>query len=151
MLSGLGNVAAQVAVERKGLRGLDVGRLWRFTALGLLLSPVSHYKFLWLENLFRFARGKTAVYGKLAIDQLVFGPIFNVLFYVLMAILEGQPSAMGGLIKSNFWPTTVNSWKVWPIASFISFNYVPAELRVLFVNVVAFFWVIILSGIAARK
>jgi peroxisomal membrane protein 2 len=48
-------------------------------------------------------------------------------------------------------PTTVNSWKVWPIASFISFNYVPAELRVLFVNVVAFFWVIILSGIAARK
>jgi protein Mpv17 len=103
VLSGLGNVAAQVAVERKGLRSLDLGRLWRFTSLGLLLSPVSHYKFLWLENLFRFARGKTAVYGKLAIDQLVFGPIFNVLFYVLMAILEGKPSAVGGLLRANFW------------------------------------------------
>lgn len=151
VMSGLGNVAAQAVVARKGLRDLDLKQVGRFAALGLLLSPISHYKFLWLEGWFRFVRGKKAVYAKLAVDQLVFGPLLNVLFYVLMAVLEGRPSASVSLVKANFWPTTINSWKLWPAANWISFNYVPLELRVLFVNVVAFFWVIILSAIASRK
>lgn len=151
VLSGLGNAVAQAVVEGRGLRGLEAGRLWRFTVLGLLLSPVSHYKFLWLESLFRFAPQRSGLYGKLALDQLAFGPLFNVLFYVLLAILNGQPSSAAALVRANFWPTTINSWKVWPIASFVSFNYVPEELRVLFANIVGFFWVIVLSVIAARR
>lgn len=30
--------------------------------------------------------------------------------------------------------------QLWPLASFINYRFVPLRLRVLFVNVVAFFW-----------
>lgn len=33
-----------------------------------------------------------------------------------------------------------NGWKLWPLAAFINYTYVPLKLRVLFVNVVAFCW-----------
>ena len=33
-----------------------------------------------------------------------------------------------------------NGWKLWPLAAFVNYTYVPLKLRVLFVNVVAFCW-----------
>lgn len=34
----------------------------------------------------------------------------------------------------------LNGWKLWPLAAFFNYRYVPLKLRVLFVNVVAFCW-----------
>lgn len=44
-----------------------------------------------------------------------------------------------------------NSRSIWPFASFINLNFVPQQYRVLFSNMIGFFWSIVLSGIAASK
>lgn len=33
-----------------------------------------------------------------------------------------------------------NGWRVWPLASFLNYRFVPLQLRVLFVNLVALCW-----------
>jgi len=147
VVAASGNLVAQVLVERGRL---DVSRLIKFSLIGMAVTPLSHFKFLFLDVLFGGVKGKLNIYGKLAIDQIVFGPIFTIVFYALLAIFDGQPGKMGQLIKQNLWPTQLTSWKVWPIASWVNFNFIPPELRVLFVNLVGFFWVIILSSIANR-
>ena len=42
-------------------------------------------------------------------------------------------------------PTILKNWLVFVPATFINLGFVPLELRVLFINVVFFFWVIFLS------
>jgi hypothetical protein len=148
VVSASGNLVAQVLVERGRL---DLARLIKFSIIGLISAPLSHFKFLFLEVLFHNKKGHSGLYGKIAVDQIIFGPIFTVVFYALLAILDGQPGKMGQLIKQNAWQTQVTSWKVWPIASWINFNFIPNELRVLFVNVIGFFWVIVLSSLANRN
>jgi hypothetical protein len=43
------------------------------------------------------------------------------------------------------------SWRVWPIAQLINFAFVPLHFRVLFGNIVRFFWTIYLSYQAAVR
>lgn len=39
------------------------------------------------------------------------------------------------------------NWKLWPLANFISFAFVPLELRVLFGNVVSVGWSVYVSAV----
>ena len=42
------------------------------------------------------------------------------------------------------------SWRVWPLAQYLNFNFVPAQYRVLFGNLVGFFWGIYMSWKASN-
>ena len=68
-----------------------------------------------------------------------------------MPILQGHPENVQSSIKTNLWPTLKMSWRVWPIAQLINFAFVPLHFRVLFGNVVRFFWTIYLSYQAAVR
>ena len=57
-------------------------------------------------------------------------------------------------IGFNLWklkPTNNNgqvlNWKMWPVAQYVNFNFIPPELQLLYMNVVALFWTIGLSMI----
>lgn len=43
-------------------------------------------------------------------------------------------------LYTDFSGVQKNGWRLWPLASWITYQFVPLRLRVLFVNVVAFFW-----------
>ena len=43
-------------------------------------------------------------------------------------------------LYTDFSGVQKNGWRLWPLASWITYQYIPLRLRVLFVNVVAFFW-----------
>ena len=50
-------------------------------------------------------------------------------------------------VREEYVATQVSGWLVWPLASVFNQYYVPIELRVGFLNVVAFFWsVYMMSG-----
>ena len=42
-------------------------------------------------------------------------------------------------------PRQVLNWKMWPVAQYVNFNFIPPELQLLYMNVVALFWTIGLS------
>jgi len=73
-------------------------------------------------------------------DQLLFAPIANSLFYIYLAFIEGRPFEAKKNLTEQLWPTLVGSWKLWPAAQLINFSFVPFHLRSLFANFVAFIW-----------
>ena len=43
-------------------------------------------------------------------------------------------------LYTDFSGVQKNGWRLWPLASWVTYQYIPLRLRVLFVNIVAFFW-----------
>lgn len=61
-----------------------------------------------------------------------------------MVISAGRKA--GSMVREGIWETMVVCWKLWPIANLINFAFVPANLRVLFMNFVGLGWNIYLSA-----
>jgi hypothetical protein len=139
-ISFAGDFVAQKVVE--GKEDLDVGRSARFTLIGASLSPIIHF---WYKFCDRAFAGKPALL-RLVIDQALFSTSLNAFFFSLLNLLLGKPGSIPGALSRNLLPTMLMSWRVWPVAQYINFNYVPANLRVLFGNLVGFFWSIFLSS-----
>lgn len=86
------------------------------------------------------------------IDCMTIGALFNtVMFLVLIGVLKGQArETVAKNIRTETIPIILNSYKVWPIASIISFSCIPAEKRIVFLSCVGLLWGIYMSLIAAN-
>ncbi|XP_043924602.1 peroxisomal membrane protein 2 [Protopterus annectens] len=145
VLSALGNILAQLLENRKkDPNSSTVFRLSgpaRFAVFGLLFTgPVSHYFYLYLEQLVP-ATVPFSFVKKLLVDRLLFAPAFLLLFFLIMNILEGKNvNVFLHKMKSSYWSALKMNWKVWTPLQFINLNYVPIQFRVLFANLVSLFW-----------
>lgn len=75
---------------------------------------------------------------KVLIDQLVYGPFSNWLYFYAIGLLEGRSmSQIGLLIDRDFIRLMIANWKVWPILTFLNFRFVPLQLQVLAGNIVS--------------
>lgn len=54
-------------------------------------------------------------------------------------------------IKVKLWPTLRANYMLWPAAHLINFAFVPGDLRILYINVIALFWTCFLSIQANKK
>jgi len=144
-LSFLGNVVAQKVIER---RPLDLQRTIKFASWGMVMSPIVHFWYMFLEKTFR-GKNNTNI-PKLLLDQFAFSPLLNMLFFTFMAILDGQPSRAPTDIKNTLWPALKASWKYWPLVQYINFTFVPVPLRNLFGSLAAFLWNIYFAVLTQR-
>lgn len=85
-------------------------------------------------------------------DCIVFGALFNTLaFLILMGIMKGKSVEQIVLdVRNETLGIIWNSYKVWPIANFISTTYVPVERRIVFLSGCGLIWNIYMSLVAAR-
>eukprot|EP01027_Heterolobosea_sp_BB2_P010923 GEZU01015953.1.p1 GENE.GEZU01015953.1~~GEZU01015953.1.p1 ORF type:complete len:130 (-),score=37.44 GEZU01015953.1:89-478(-) len=118
-----------------------------------MMSPIIHFWYQLLDRLFKNANpnSKWVPMLKLLLDQLLFAPAINIFFFSVMSVLDGKPEEAPLRIQEKLWPTLTTSWKIWPIAQYINFNYIPPELRVLFGNCVGFFWSVYLAMITSNN
>ncbi|EKG15719.1 Mpv17/PMP22 [Macrophomina phaseolina MS6] len=86
------------------------------------------------------------------VDCITMGAIMNtVAFLLLMGLMKGQSSAqIGQNIRTETIPIIVAGYKIWPIASIISFSFIPVEKRIVFLSAVGLCWGIYMSLVAAR-
>ena len=49
-------------------------------------------------------------------------------------------------MKRLYITALIGNWKIWTVPQLINLSVIPVEFRVLFANLVAFFWNIYLSG-----
>ncbi|KAB2578589.1 Mpv17/PMP22 [Lasiodiplodia theobromae] len=86
------------------------------------------------------------------VDCITMGAIMNtVAFLVIMGLMKGQSSAqIGGNIRTETIPIIVAGYKIWPIASIISFSFIPVERRIVFLSAIGLCWGIYMSLVAAR-
>ncbi|EGC31015.1 hypothetical protein DICPUDRAFT_83072 [Dictyostelium purpureum] len=148
VLSFASSVIAQKLIEKKNI---DWSRVAKFTVWGLISSPLVHFWHIILDRLFRNIKGQYQTWGKMIVDQLVFAPFINIAFYTVLALLDGKPKSILFKLYFDLFPTLKASWKVWPIAQFINFKFVPSHLRVLFGNLIGFLWGMYLAVISSKK
>lgn len=82
---------------------------------------------------------------KIALHQLAFTPALFVLFWTWIALFEGTLRTLKAQISHNMVRMVVAQLKIWPLAQYVNFRYVPHHLQVLFSNVVALVWNIYFS------
>jgi hypothetical protein len=138
-------------------RPINRRELLKYLIFGLLwVGPSSHYWQNALERIVprrsRESRGSWAL-RKMLCDQLCFGPVGNVVFlsFIGYGIQGLSASQTVKKVRKEYLVTQVNGWLVWPLASVIIQYYLPIELRVAFLNAVAFFWSLYLMSKAGKK
>ncbi|XP_073410904.1 peroxisomal membrane protein 2 [Dendrobates tinctorius] len=145
ILSALGNLLAQ-SIERRrqgktSPKSVDLVAPLRFATYGFFFTgPLSHYFYLFLEQ---WVPSSLPLAGlrRLLLDRLIIGPAFLLLFFIVMNFLEGKDlKSLNQKLKDSYWSALKMNWKVWTPFQYINVNYVPVQFRVLFANVVAFFW-----------
>lgn len=128
---------------------IDIGRAARFAFFGLVLqAPWNHYYYLFLDDVLPPTEDPfTSTTGiKVIIDQFVQAPIFTVIIFVFLGLLEGKTiSDIQKQLNADYKDTMVANWKLWVPATMINLAFCPPMLRVLFLNCVFFFWSIFLS------
>uniref|UniRef100_A0A7S1TK38 Peroxisomal membrane protein MPV17 n=1 Tax=Erythrolobus australicus TaxID=1077150 RepID=A0A7S1TK38_9RHOD len=141
ILSMLGDFIAQ-RLEKAGWdarRSLSVGLLAAFW-----IGPNLHGWYLFLSRV--FPGGNFAVLKKLAADQLLFSVYLNSGFLFGLSVFEGaRPQDAFCRVRKQIPRVMLLNWKLWPAAQFINFTLVPPDLQIVWINLTALVWNVVLS------
>lgn len=110
-----------------------------------------HFWYKLLDKLFEGQSGAWVTIAQLVIDQAIFSPFFFVVYYVYEALLKGTMKEVPGKLKTELIPVSITSAKVWVPIQFITFKFIPTELRVLWGNLCALAWNIYFCLISNKK
>mmetsp|Transcript_20225 Transcript_20225/g.37126 ORF Transcript_20225/g.37126 Transcript_20225/m.37126 type:complete len:264 (+) Transcript_20225:127-918(+) len=129
--------------------GVDIARFVRFAFFGFILqAPWNHFYYQLLDGALPPTDDPfTATTGiKVAIDQFIQAPIFTVIIFGFLGVLEGKSiDEIKKQLDDDYVDTMFANWKLWVPATAVNIAFCPPLLRVLFLNVVFFFWSIFLS------
>lgn len=107
-------------------------------------GPVIHYFHSFLENYVFRGRNQSSpriVFSKLFIDQFLFAPLFTAVYFYFCALAEDSYiSDTTKKIQRELWSIMRSNWAVWIPANFVSYYFVPFDLRVLFGSIIGLFW-----------
>ena len=145
----IGDLLAQFFIEKK--KEYDFYRTLRLASFGFFVhGTTSHWFYGMLDGRIP-GKGAGAVASKVFIDQVLWNPIFGVMFFSYMGLLEGS-GVQGTItkIKRDLMTQVTGSWTVWPLAHAINFRFVPTEQRVLYINTIQIFYNCFLSIIGSK-
>lgn len=141
--------AVERATKEDDDEGVDFARVARFAIFGLVLqAPWNHFYYLLLDGALPPTEDPfTTTTGiKVVIDQFIQAPIFTVLIFSFLGLLEGKSmDAIKRQLDDDYTDTMLANWKLWVPATVVNIGFCPPALRVLFLNCVFFFWSIFLS------
>jgi peroxisomal membrane protein 2 len=160
-----GGGGAVAASSLKAPPRYDLARTLKFALLGLVWSgPSAHHWQAFLQRALpppppadeagtpgHQARALTAALAKVAVDQLTYGPVCNLMFmtYTTLVVGGGTLADLTARVRRDFITVQKNGWRVWPLAGLINYRFVPLEYRVLCINLAAFLWTTYLNLKAA--
>lgn len=144
----LGDILAQVFITKGDF---DWFRLFRLASFGFLVhGSTSHYFYGFLDGKIP-GTSAPIVFTKVFIDQVLWNPIFGVMFFSYVALLEWKGSQyVVDKVKNELLTQVTGSWKVWPLAHTINFRFIPNSQRVLYINSIQIGYNCFLSLISNR-
>jgi protein Mpv17 len=145
----LGDTLAQLFIQKTD--PFDFARLARLASFGFLVhGTTSHWFYGMLDGKIP---GKSAkvVFSKVFIDQVLWNPIFGVMFFSYVGLMEAKGVAhVVDKVKNDLLTSVTGSWKVWPLAHTINFRFIPSNQRVLYINTIQIGYNCFLSIISNR-
>jgi len=144
-----GDLLAQKAVEKKD--DIDFMRTARMATFGLLWhGPSGHYFYGFLDAKLP-GTAMTTVITKVGIDQVLWNPIFGIVFFSYLGLTEGKkPAEIQEKIKADLPTAVVGSWSYWIPAHLVNFRFIPGEQRLLYINCMQIVYNIFLSFIGNK-
>ncbi|XP_057783008.1 uncharacterized protein LOC131000886 [Salvia miltiorrhiza] len=132
--------------------GYDLVRTLRMAGYGMLIvGPSLHFWFNFVSRAFP-KRDLLSTFAKMALGQMVYGPIVTALFFSVNAGLQGESgSEIVGRLKRDMVPTLVRGVMYWPICDFITFKFVPVHLQPLVSNSFSYMWTVYLTYMAGLE
>ena len=145
-----GDLLAQKAVE--GRDEIDIKRTARMGAFGLLWhGPSGHYFYGFLDRMIP-GTAMTTVFTKVGIDQLIWNPIFGVVFFTFLGVTDGKnQEEIITKIKADLPTAVTGSWAYWIPAHTVNFRFIPGEQRLLYINAMQIMYNIFLSFLGNKQ
>jgi hypothetical protein len=139
-VNSLGDFIAQKIGGDKS--SFDIARNAKFAVFGGCIStPLVFFWYEFLDFLFKGKEnGPLVILLKLILDQAIFSPLFYVVYYVYIAMIDGTLDKVPEKIAKDLIPVSIDSAKFWTIVQFVNFKFVPVNLRVLYGNLVSLGW-----------
>jgi len=133
----LSKVIASMMGEKKTI---DIKEIVKHGGFSVISVPLMHYYYGFVDKLFAGKEGAWVLITQLIIDQALFSPVFYILYYIYMGVVDGKLRDVPRQISKQLIPTSIDSAKFWTIVQFVNFKFVPVELRILFGNVCNLLW-----------
>ncbi|XP_063361595.1 mpv17-like protein 2 [Cydia amplana] len=112
----------------------DWARSARMLTVGILMGPLHHYYYVYLDKVLPGAEIKT-VFKKIAYDQLFASPATILFFFIGMGMLENKSTQeTKDEIAYKFKYTYIGDCLFWPPVQFINFYFLPTKYRVFYIN-----------------
>ncbi|KAF3341132.1 Peroxisomal membrane protein PMP22 [Carex littledalei] len=139
VLTGLSDAIAQ---KLSGNKHIQIKRLLSMFLTGLLyMGPFDHFLHKLLDKLFH-GNKKETIAKKVFVQEFIISPINTALFLTFYGkVVEGKSlSAVKDKVKRDLPSIQFASWRFWPFVAWFNYQFVPMQLRVLFMNTIGVGW-----------
>mmetsp|Transcript_12932 Transcript_12932/g.19642 ORF Transcript_12932/g.19642 Transcript_12932/m.19642 type:complete len:186 (-) Transcript_12932:192-749(-) len=146
-----GDVLAQAFVEGDD-KPYDVMRTIRLGSFGFLVhGTTGHYFYGFLDSKMPGTKPVT-VASKVFIDQTIWNPIFGLMFFGYLNVMEGKSlKEYQDKIQADLKTAVMGSWAVWVPAHTINFAFIPPSQRLLYINSIQIGYNVFLSFLGNKK
>ena len=147
----IGDILAQNFVNQDG-KPYDPMRTIRLGSFGFLVhGTTGHYFYGFLDSKLPGTKPQT-VATKVFIDQTIWNPIFGLMFFGYLNLVEGKSfEDYKNKIKADLKTAVMGSWAVWVPAHTINFAFVPPSQRLLYINSIQIGYNVFLSFLGNKK
>ena len=147
----LGDLLAQNFIEDSD-KPYDLMRTVRLGSFGFLLhGTTGHYFYGFLDSKLPGTKPQT-VATKVLIDQTIWNPIFGLMFFGYLNVMEGKSfEDYTNKIKADLKTAVMGSWAVWVPAHTINFAFIPPQQRLLYINSIQIGYNVFLSFLGNKE
>jgi protein Mpv17 len=147
----LGDWLSQTVFQKKNVLEFDALRTLRNGFIGLCFGPlvVEYYQFS--DRILPVDGGLLNRVEKILMDQTLYLTVKCSIYIMAVGVLQGdsvQTAAQN--VKDKLAGIVKTAWKFWPLIHCITYSVIPAQHRILWVNMVDLVWNAILSSISQK-
>lgn len=147
----LGDWLSQTAFSKKNVLEFDALRTLRNGFIGLCFGPLVVYYYQFSDHILPVDGGMTNRIGKILMDQTLYLSVKCSMYIMAVGVLQGDSIGEAAQnVKDKIKGIVLTAWKFWPLVHCITYSVIPAQHRILWVNMVDLVWNAILATISQK-
>lgn len=147
----LGDWLSQTLFQKRNVLDFDALRTMRNGLIGLCFGPLVHEYYEFSDKILPVDVGINRVY-KIFMDQTIYLSVKCSIYIMAVGVLNGSTfDEAKENVKEKIIPIMFTAWRFWPLVHCVTYGFIPARHRILWVNCVDLVWNAILALKASAK
>ena len=144
----LGDWLSQTVFNKKHVLDFDAARTFKNGFIGMCFGPLVAEYYEFSDWILPAEVGINRLY-KIFMDQTLYLGIKCSIYIAAVTILNGEDIQKANeTVRSRIKPVMFTAWKFWPFVHCITYGFIPAQHRILWVNSVDLVWNAILAALS---